>query len=404
MGFYTKAQSSLPGFGTPAVVPRLEFHVKLVGIIVFNNAVVQDDVDRAYGFVVLTPALIREVIAASPTAPGSVAYGLQLKHGSLEVRTVEQEIFGLLPRHAAVEFHVTSRIVTQVELAIKPESAALDGFGAIAALVCLVLGIQAISRQLRWADEERRVLRALGASPVVTAVDGIIGIFGAVALGSLVAVGVAVGLSPLAPLGPVRPFYPDKGIGFDWTVLGVGLAVLVAVLGSSALALCVRGAPYRVERSQGESRGSRRARTAESTGVPVACVVGVHFALEPGTNRSAVPVRSAMVGTVVAIIVVVGAFTFASSLRTLVSRPPLSRWNWSYALDPTNDVPPQALKVLGHDFDVAGWGGCDYNIVEIDGQTVPVLFARSLSEVVSPPILSGHGLDADNQIVIGAAS
>ena len=54
--------------------------------------------------------------------------------------------------------------------------------------------------------------------------DGLIGVVGAVVLGSLVAVAIAVGLSPLAPLGPVRPYYPDRGIAFDWTVLGIGLA------------------------------------------------------------------------------------------------------------------------------------------------------------------------------------
>ena len=59
MGFYTDAQSGLPGFGTPSVAPRLRFRVRLVGLVVFNNAVVQDDIDRAYGFVLLTPALIR---------------------------------------------------------------------------------------------------------------------------------------------------------------------------------------------------------------------------------------------------------------------------------------------------------------------------------------------------------
>jgi hypothetical protein len=111
-----------------------------------------------------------------------------------------------------------------------------------------------------------------------------------------------------------------------------------------------------------------------------------------------------LVGTVLAVVVVVAALTFASSLQTLVSHPPLYGWNWSYALDPTNNVPPQALKLLGHDPDVTAWSGFDYNNVEIDDQTVPVLFARSLTEAVSPPILSGHALDDDNQIVIGAAT
>ena len=404
MGFYTSAQTNLPGFGTPSVAPRLRFRVKLVGIAVANNQVVQDDVDQAYGTVVLTPALIQRAIAVSPVAGSPILYGLQLDHGGRDVPVLERELVRLAPRGLTVEFHVTSRVVTEVELAVKPESVALGAFGAIAALVCLVLGIQAISRQLRWGEEDRQVMRALGAGPAVTIGDGLVGVLPAVVLGSLLAVGVAVGLSPLAPLGPVRSVYPDPGFAFDWTVLGVGLAVLVGALGSAAVALSYRGAPHRVATiGPVTTRGSSVVRGAESAGIPVSGVVGVRFALEPGQGRSSVPVRSALLGAVLAVAMVVATLTFASSLRTLVSQPPLFGWNWSYALNPTNAVPPQALNLLAHDRDVAAWTGVDYNNAEIDGQTVPFLFSRPRAEV-SPPILSGHGLDANNQIVIGAAT
>ena len=49
-----------------------------------------------------------------------------------------------------------------------------------------------------------------GPVPSVTAADGLIGILGAVVLGSLVAVGVAVGLSPLVPVGPGAPRLPGQ--------------------------------------------------------------------------------------------------------------------------------------------------------------------------------------------------
>lgn len=134
----------------------------------------------------------------------------------------------------------------------------------------------------------------------------------------------------------------------------------------------------------------------------VAGVVGVRFALEPARGRAAVPMRSALLGTVVAVALVVATLTFASSLSTLVSHPALYGWNWDYALNPSYDVPPQTLALLGHDRDVAAWGGFDYNNVGIDDQSVPVLFSRSLPEAVSPPVLTGHGLAAKDQIVMGA--
>jgi hypothetical protein len=404
LGLYTDAQTNLPDFGTPSVHPVLRVPVKVVGIAVANNGVVEDDIDRGYGTAVVTPAFLRRAIGVSPTAGAPVLYALQLDHGGRNVTAVEQEITGHLPRGVTHEFHVTSRVVAEVELAVKPEAIALGGFGAIAAAVALVLGIQAISRQLRVGGGERQVLRALGASPATTAADGLVAILFAVLVGSLVAVGLAAGLSPLFPLGPVRPVYPNHGFSLDWTVLGLGFAVLVVGLGAAAIALAYRTMPNRAAGAGAETtRSSRVVRGAEATGLSVSGVLGLHFALGTGRGGRTVPVRSALIGTVLAVVIVVAAFTFASGLSTLVSSPPLYGWNWNYALNPSNDVPPQSLKLLSHDSDVAAWSGFDYNDFQVDGQTVPVLFGSPHAEA-TPPILSGHGLNANNQIVMGAAT
>jgi FtsX-like permease family len=405
LGFYTPAQTALPGFGTPHVAPRLRIQARLVGIVVFNSQVVQDDVDRANGFVVLTPALIREVAAVSPAAATPVLYGLQLVNPGRDVPEVEQEFIRAVPPGSAYEIHVASRLVAQVELAVEPESVALAAFGAIAALVALVLGIQAISRQLRIGEEDRRVLRALGAGPAAAAADGLIGVLIAVVLGSLLAVALALAISPLAPLGPVRPVYPDSGIAADWTVLGIGFVVLMGTLGIAALSLSYRGATHRVSRGRPmATRGSSATRGAEAVGLPVVGVMGVRFALDRARGGTEVPARSVLLGTVLAVTLLVATLTFASSLSTLVSHPALYGWNWSYVLDPTSDVPPQALELLNHDHDLAAWSGVSgYASVQIDDQNVPILVS-ALRPKVAPPILSGHGLDAENEIVLGEAT
>src|ERR1019366_7496961 len=61
----------------------------------------------------------------------------------------------------------------------------------------------------------------------------------------------------------------------------------------------------------------------------------------------------------------------------------------------------QALSALNHDADVAAWSGYHPLSVQIDGQTVPVLLGDNHAAVASP-ILSGHGIDSNNQIVVGA--
>ena len=55
--------------------------------------------------------------------------------------------------------------------------------------------------------------------------------------------------------------------------------------------------------------------------------------------------RSAILGAILAVTVVVATVTFGSSLDTLVSHPALYGWNWTYDMDGgggLGDVPGQA--------------------------------------------------------------
>ena len=124
---------------------------------------------------------------------------------------MEKQLTDILPPGSNYEFHVTSRVVSAVELSVKPESVALGAFGAIAALVALVLSAQAISRQLRVGDDDRRVCAPWGRVRPSPPVKG----SSVCSLRSFSALcwrwRVAVALSPLAPLGPVRPSTPMGG-------------------------------------------------------------------------------------------------------------------------------------------------------------------------------------------------
>jgi hypothetical protein len=236
----------------------------------------------------------------------------------------------------------------------------------------------------------------------VTTTDGLIGVLSAITIGSLLAVAVAVALSPLAPLGPVRPVDPASGVTFDLTALGLGLAGLVIILSAVGFVVAFRHAPHRLaQRSQRvRPRGSRAAWAAAAAGLPTPAVTGIKFAFEPGSGRAAVPVRSALIGTVLAVAMVVATLTFASGLRTLVSHPALYGWNWNYVINPSAQVPPQTRSLLDHDRNVAAWTGVNYIVVDIDGQGIPILLEPA-KPAVAPPILSGHGLDSNSQIVIG---
>ena len=330
---------------------------------------------------------------------------LQLDHGGRYVGAVETEIERIVPSVLPYDFFASSVDVTKAQNAIRPEAIALAVFGLIAALAAILIAAQMIGRQMSFWNPEWRTLRVIGASPAMTASDGLLGIMGSVVLGSVLAGAVAVALSPLAPLGPVRPYYPvsGRGLRLDRARRGHGRC------SSSSSARWrsrsrVRRAPHRATTWRRRRVASRLAGSAASAGLPASAVTGVRFALEPGAESETVPVRSAILGAVLAVTILIATVVFGSSLNSLVSHPRLYGWNWNYAMmagGGAGDIPAkQSATLLDHDASVAAWSGYCFGNLEINGLTVPVL-GGSPGAAVAPPILSGHGLDAPDQIVLG---
>jgi hypothetical protein len=407
-GFYSNAQQSLPGFGTNAVPPALRMNMRIVGLASLNSEIVEDDVDILPTFIPLTPAFARVALAHGGLS-SALSFGIKTSGESSTVPLVEREIARLAPPGVQVSDHALSPVVAKADRALKPISIALGVFGAVALLAALLVATQLMARRLRVDRDDLRILRALGADPSDTILDGLIGLEAALALGSILAALIAVALSPLSPLGPVAPVYPDRGLSWDWTVLGFGVLVLTTILGGIAALLAYATAPHRVafRPRLRPTSGARVVASAARAGLSAPGVVGVRMALEPGEGRAAVPVRSALLGSVLAVALVVTTLTFGDSLHTLVSNPPLYGWNWTYILNPIGsgggDVPKVALTMLKHDKDVAAYSGASYNDLQMDGQEVPFLLEND-GAPVTPPILTGHGFQGGNEVVLGAAT
>ncbi len=405
LGIYTLAQVANPGSVPPPPAHRVDVHV--VGVGRFNDSVVLDDVDASNSAnVLLTPALTDPLLQCCPNFAFSY---LRLDGRSRSVPTVESEIQSVFPLSLPFDPHALSAVTAKATRAVKPLSIALAVFGGIAALAVFLIVAQVISRQLWFGADDLVTLRALGAGPATTTADGLIGVIGAVVIGAVVAVTVAVGLSPLAPIGPVRPVYPSRGVAFDWTVLAGGLTVLVLGLSVLAMGLALRISPHRVaeRRQRAAERPSGLAHAASAAGLPPAAVTGIRFAVEPGSGRNVVPVRAAIAGAVLALVVMVATVTFGASLNALVARPPLYGWNWNVELSGgggVGDIPEQqATTLLNADRDVLAWSGAYFANLQFDGHTVPVL-GETPRAAVSPPVLTGHGLEASGQVVLGAAT
>jgi hypothetical protein len=408
MGWATNTQINSGNFTPQTVIPADQrARVTLVGLTggqatsLFQD---QDAANSSGAIMLFTPPLTDKLLAC---CSNTMLSALTLQDGNRHLARVENEVKAVLPRGFPFVYVQASSLLETADQTLRPEAIALGVFGGIAGVATLLIAGQVISRRLRLRAADLEILRALGANPPQLAGDGLLGSFGAIVIGAGTAGLVGLALSPLAPLGPVRPFLQTR-VHPDWTVIGLGVAGLITVLAVVALVASVRALPWRTpSRIRGVTASSRVTAAAAAAGLSPAAVTGVRFALEPGVGRSAVPVRSAILGAALAVTVVVATVTFGSSLNTLVSHPALYGWNWTYVIDGGGGLgdirSSAAARLLDADPLVTGWSGVSYSTLQFDGANVPVLGSKPHA-VVEPPLLSGHGLDAADQVVLVATT
>jgi hypothetical protein len=300
----------------------------------------------------------------------------------------------------------TDVIRNRIEQAIRPEAVALSVFGAIAALAMLVLVGQGLAQMISRSAPDTAVLRVLGATraqaALAAALPGLIVVSGGVAL----AVAGAVALSPLAPVGPVRRYDPGRGISADGLVLCGGAAAFCLALLGLLTVLAVRSVRQRDSGAGVDS--SAMARAAAAAGLPAAAVVGTRNAFEPGSGVRAVPVRSALLGSIAAVVAVVTAVVFSASLGGLTTHPARYGWDWDLVVDAEAGygafTPGMMSHLLHGQPTVAGWSEFAFAQLPIDGKVVPALGLRRDLGSVQPPTTSGRALSGPDQIELGTVT
>ena len=285
--------------------------------------------------------------------------------------------------------------MTPTERGIRPEAVALAIFAALAGVISLAVLGQLLARQLALDSAEFPILRAFGMTRRSLLALSAARLALVTVAGAILAVAIAVAASPLMPIGAARLAEPDPGVQADVAVLAIGFAVIAAL----PLALLARPAwravshamgPLGVaEPAAGRTRPSLLAATLTSAG-PVTSGIGVRMALEPGRGRTAVPVRSALAGTVVAIAALVAAAVFGASLAGLVGTPGRYGQNWDAELSTGFAAVPASLgaKVLSTVPGIAGYTEGNSGQLTIDGQLVPAI------GVDPPPGSTGQGDDS----------
>ena len=308
VGWATNAQTSSGNFNPNQPIPvHQRVTLKIVGITIGQATTLFQDQDNANGqsIMLFAPALTNKLLAC---CSNDMVSALTLQGGDRHRVAVEAAVKRALPKGLPFVYQESQSIITTANATLRPETIALNVFGGITGIAALLIAGQVISRRIRLRAPELDITRALGADPPMCLGDSLLGSFGALLIGSLLAGAVAVGLSPLGPLGPVRPFL-GVALRPDWTVIGIGVLTLVVVLGGVAVLASFRALPDRTRNRASTFTSSRVTTAASRAGLPPSAVTGVRFALEPGVGRSVVSVRSAILGAILAVTVVVAMLT-----------------------------------------------------------------------------------------------
>jgi len=212
------------------------------------------------------------------------------------------------------------------------EAVGLAIFGGLALLTVLAIFAQLLARQIFLETEEQDALRALGMSRVQFFTLSIMRV-GLVGLGaSIVSIVIAVAASPLFPIGFMHRLEVSSGVRVDAFAIAVGAAVIFALILLAGLIPSVRASGARTGQREATVGANRTANALAAAAFPPTAVAGVRMALEPGHGSTAVPVRTTIFGTVLALAALLAALTFGAGLRHLVSTPSLSGWNFDAIL------------------------------------------------------------------------
>src|SRR5580693_8046596 len=331
-----------PKTGSPDFTKRVPMAFRVTAVVVFDNQIVP--IGGGSGSGNIEPTALVSSFPVSGAA-GAMSYGneaqIRLRPGAT-VDSLSRAATALAKRYPDTNGQILTisqaAQVAATQQAIRPEAIALAAFATLAGLIALAVIGQLLSRQLALDAAEFPVLRALGVqrATLVTLSLARLGIV--TVTGAIVAIAIAIAASPLMPIGPARLAEPHPGMEVNLAILGAGFAVIallpLAVLVPPAwrAARQVQGPLGLAEPTARQSRPSRLAAALTHPG-SVTGGAGVAMAFEPGHGRTAVPVRSALAGSVIAVAALAAAAVFGTSLVALVSTPHDYGQNWDTQLD-----------------------------------------------------------------------
>ena len=407
----------VPNFpnGRPDFAKRVPVSFRVTAVVVFDNQVVPIGGGSGSGNIEPT------ALVSSFPVPGAVttmSYGnaanVRLRPGAT-VAGLTLAATALAQRYKDTDGHILTISeadqVAATQQAIRPQAIALAAFAALAGLIALAVIGQLLSRQLALDSAEFPVLRAIGATRGSLVALSLARLAVVTLAGGVIAVAVAIAASPLMPIGPARLAEPHPGVEVNLAILGAGFAA-IALLPLALLAGAAWRAAWAAGRWPGPLGVAEPAQPGHRSWIggalthsgPVTGGVGVAMAFEPGHGRTAVPVRSALAASVIAVIALTAAAVFGTSLVALVSTPHDYGQNWDAQLDLEFGGAPGRIgaRAISAEPAVTGYASGNYGQLMIDGQVVPAI------GVDQPPgggyltMLAGRPLADGDEIALGA--
>ncbi|HTT51976.1 MAG TPA: FtsX-like permease family protein [Streptosporangiaceae bacterium] len=381
---------------------------RVSGIVVFDTQIVPASRVNAEPMALVSPPFAQTPLALS------ASYGLQagarLRPGASAQSVVRAAavLARRYPRTQGVSATNLADEIAAAQRAIRPQAIALALFAVLTGLVALAVIGQLLSRQLTLDSAEFPVLRTLGMTRPGLLALSLARLAAVTAAAALVAVVIAIAASPLTPIGPARLADPAPGVSVDAAILAPGVAAIIVLPLLLLLPAAWRAAtrvpgPLGVAEPDTPPRASRLGALLARSG-PVTGSLGARMAFEPGHGRTAVPVRSAVAGTVVALASVVAALVFGASLYHLVSTPRLYGQAWQQQLDLEFGAvrAPLVTGVLARQPGLAGYALGNYGQVTVGGRIVPAIGVAPVRGRGFVTLLTGRAPAGPGDIALGA--
>lgn len=265
------------------------------------------------------------------------------------------------------------------------EADALMVFALSAFVAALFLVGQSVARFVAGSTRDLQVLLSMGMSPRHVRGAATFAPTVAAIVGAVIGVGIAVAGSSRFPIGTAQPFEPSPGRHADLTVLAAG-AVLVPLLVAAGAVLTSRRASRSLV-ADGGGRPSIVASLTARTGAPIPVSVGASFALDRGRGAQSVPVYPALVGSIVGVLGVVAALTFAAGVGDASDHPErfgqvaelqtFAGFNGNDVIPPVDDV----LSVLAADPDVVAVNNTRQGVVESGPIPIPAFVLDPIGDM-----------------------